>query len=87
MTAFLHIKVNKNGLFILFFRELLQICVDKSVYISVHYRVNASVLKTGSRILCESVGHEDVASNLAAPLNVCLALYILDPVELSARRI
>ena len=65
--------------------EVLKICVDKSVDITVHNRVDVTVLKAGSGILGKSVGHKYVGTDLATPLDIRLVtLNILDSVKLLA---
>ena len=74
-----------RGLLLGICREVLEVSVDEAVDLAVHYRVDVTVLKAGSRVLGEGVGHEYVASDLAAPFNVRLiTLNVLDPVELLA---
>ena len=66
--------------------NVLKVCIDELVDVTVHYRIDVSVLIAGSRILNERVGHEHVVSDLAAPLDVRLVtLNVLDPVELLAK--
>ena len=86
MTVFFcKLYFSKSGLFALFLGELLEIRIDKAVDITVHNGVDVTVLKAGSCVLCQSVGHKYVASDLATPLDVRLvALDILDLVELLA---
>ena len=79
MTAFCILKFTNIRLFTLVLGELLEIGVDESVDVTVHNGVDITVLVAGSRILCESVGHEYVASDLATPFDVCLVtLDVLD---------
>ena len=65
--------------------KLLKISIDKSVDITVHYRVNISVLVSRTCILGKSVGHKYVGSDLATPLDIRLVtLDIFNTVKLFA---
>ena len=79
----MYINISKYCLFTLFLGELLKVCVDETVDVTVHNRVDVTVLKAGSCILSKSVGHEYVAADLATPLDVRLVtLDVLDLVEI-----
>ena len=64
----------------------LEISVDKAVKVTVHNGADVARLIARAGVLDQCVGHENVASNLRAPLNIVLnALDILNAVELLAR--